>query len=872
MPLDEYRRKRDFARTAEPAGRRARKAPPKRTFVVQKHAASRLHYDFRLEFDGVLKSWAVPKGPSLDPTVKSLAVEVEDHPIEYGNFEGTIPHGQYGGGTVLLWDRGHWTPTSDPKTGFQNGRLRFELHGDKLAGAWNLVRMRSENGKPQWLLMKSRDAAARPRSDYDVLAERPESVKTGRDLGDIAASGKAVWTSGRKADVRRKKRPPARSAARRSSASPPAGTAHVENARRESTVRWRPPQLAQLVDAAPEGDNWAHEVKYDGYRLLALLRNGEVRLLTRNEKDWTARFRPIATALRDLPAAQALLDGEVVVLNRKGVSDFQALQNVLESGKKAQLYYFAFDLLHLNGYDLTAAPLLDRKKLLQALLPRSASSNVRFSDHVLGDGAKVFRAACRRGLEGIISKRADAPYESRRSHTWVKVKCTASQECVIGGYTDPAGARTGFGALLLGVHADDGSLRYCGRVGTGFDARRLTELTAQLRKLETRHSPFATPPRGPAARGVHWVKPELVAQVQFANLTRDGILRHPSFQGLRMDKPAEEVVQESPAKRAQASRATSHRRRTNAGAKKQQPSRVSPRTTSADSAELAGVTITHPGRVLYPGAGVTKGDLAQYYVAIADAMLPHVLDRPLMLVRCPAGVEGACFHQKHPGSKIPAGLRGVPIREMHKTETYMVVEDVRGLVSLVQMGALEIHTWGSRAANLENPDVIIFDLDPGPGVKWASLVAAAIDVRDRLHELGLASFVKTSGGKGLHVMVPIRPVSDWDRTKAFARAVAGAMVQLAPTRYVDKMTKALRPGKIYMDYLRNGRGSTCAAAYSARARPAATVSCPLTWRELKATKDPAEWTIKTVPARVRKRGDPWPEFWNARQSLPPGEF
>ncbi|HKQ48677.1 MAG TPA: DNA ligase D [Phycisphaerae bacterium] len=880
MALTEYRHKRNFRRTSEPRGHASKAAHRSLSFVIQKHAASHLHYDFRLEWGGVLKSWAVPKGPSLDPSVRALAIEVEDHPLEYGGFEGTIPKGEYGGGTVLLWDRGEWIPANDPKDGFQRGKLEFELRGEKLHGRWKLVRMRPENGgRVHWLLMKSTDEHAQPRSEYDVLSEEPLSVTSGRDLDQIAAKAKPV--KGRKSKKAGRVRPAAVKRAKRGGTTPK--PSELPGAKRESKVRWRPPQLATLVEAAPEGDDWIHEAKYDGYRLLALLQKGHARLISRNEKDWTDRFASVAAAVEALPVAQAVFDGEVVVLNSKGLSDFQALQNAMQAGGKAKLYYFAFDLLHLDGFDLTAVPLIDRKVLLAALIPKRSSSIIRLSEHVRGNGSEVFEQACKGGLEGIISKRAGSVYESRRSRSWLKVKCVKGQEFVIGGFTDPAGARVGFGALLLGYYTAKDSLRYCGRVGTGFSGKTLHSILAQLKKLEQREPAFVNPPTGMDARGVHWVKPQLVGEVRYTEITSDGILRHPSFSGLRMDKKAQEVVREvpllrvredgviaqrAPAKKSRRSRLMRNMNRTDVSDKAPDRRKVS-EGKNMDRLVVAGVGISHPDRVLYSKLSFTKADLGAYYEKVADQMLPHVSDRPLMLVRCPEGAGGPCFHQKHPSAGPLSGLRGVPIREKGKTETYMVVDDVRGLVTLVQMGALEVHTWGSTTKQLEKPDRLIFDLDPGPGVKWASIVEAALLVRDQLAEIGLTSFVKTTGGKGLHVLVPLRPAAEWEAAKSFAQAVSQSLVALAPDRFVGKMTRSLRAGKIYIDYLRNGRGSTCVAAFSSRAREGAGVSFPLSWRELKNVDDPAEFNVKTVPSRLARRSDPWPGFWKSKQSLSP---
>ncbi len=821
--LERYRRKRDFRATPEPSGR-TRRPRGALSFVVQKHDASHLHYDFRLEWDGVLKSWAVPKGPSLDPSQKRLAVEVEDHPLEYGSFEGRIPEGQYGAGTVIVWDRGTWVPEDDPQRAHRRGRMGFRLEGEKLHGDWSLVRMngRESNGKTNWLLIKKKDEAAKSTRAGDILKTRPESVLSGRAKPRTGARSKSPTTPGSKS----------RAASRPS------------RARRE---RWTPPQLATLVDAPPDGDEWLHEIKLDGYRIVAERAGEKVTLRTRSGQDWTDRFPEIADELAGLATDSVVMDGEIVVLDEHGVSKFQSLQNAIRDREAGTIVYFVFDLLHLDGEDLRKQPLESRKESLRKVLGRSKKgARLRWTDHVIGSGRRFYQAACERGLEGIVSKLREKPYRTGRSRDWLKTKCLRGQELVVVGYTEPSGARAGLGALLLGVR-DGGSLRYAGRVGTGFTDSALRELERRLRKLEIEKTAVTGAPR---ARGVHWVRPELVAEVEFTEWTGDGRLRHPVFRGLREDKPAREVVRERAA-----------RTKSRAPAKS--------RATKDDPSTVGGVTLTHPDRVLYPEQGITKRDLAQYYERIAEHMLPHVADRPLSIVRCPQGRGKDCFYQKHATGTPPAALHSMEIREKNGVGTYFTIDDVAGLVSLVQMGVLEIHHWGCRSDRIELPDRIAFDLDPDPAVEWSAVVDAARQLHARLESMDLVSFLKTTGGKGLHVIVPIERRTSWDEAKAFARAVADEMVREAPDLYLTTISKAKRKGKILIDTFRNTRGATWVAAYSTRARPGAPVSMPIAWSELSVKLRSDAFDVSNVLKKVAtRRTDPWKDLESTRQRLP----
>jgi bifunctional non-homologous end joining protein LigD len=847
--LAEYRRKRDFARTAEPAGGDVGRSDSGRLFVVQKHAARQLHYDLRLELDGVLKSWAVPKGPSLDPAQKPLAVLVEDHPLEYADFEGVIPAGEYGGGTVMLWDRGEWEPIGDAAKGLEQGDLKFHLHGEKLRGAWVLARMKGEPGEDgrNWLLIKKAGEHARPIASYNVLAELPFSIRSGRSMEQIAEAPEAVWSDGRA-------RPTGAAPARLSAEDAPDPGA-LPSARRADLPAAPRPQLATLASRAPDGEGWLHEVKLDGYRLMCRLDGGRAQLLTRNGHDWTDRFSAIARAAARLPLDRAVLDGEVVVLDAEGISDFAALQSAFRGGRPRPFTYFVFDVLHAEGWDLRPCPLIERKGFLERVLDAapSVAPTIRFCEHIVGHGPVVHDRAAAYGLEGIVCKQVDAPYVERRARTWLKVKCTDRQEFVVGGYTVPSGAREGFGALLLGAYEGDG-LHYCGRVGTGFTTRALREIGAALDERRVEAPPFVDADRDPDARRASWVRPELVAEVEFTGWNADGVLRHPAFRGLREDKDASDVRVERPARRGGTA---------DAGRREVVSARRSP-----DDATVGGVRISNPGRTVYPEARVTKRQVAEYYLAIAERILPHVAGRPLSLVRCPLGLAGESFFQRAVGEGFPPSIRGTPSGRPVEGEPFVVVDDLEGLLSLVQMGVLEIHTWGCREDQMERPDQLVFDLDPGPGILWEHVVASADFVRRYLENIGLQSFVKTTGGKGLHVVVPVVRRTGWDDAKAFTGAVARDLVRLAPRNFVATMAKSVREHRVFIDYLRNARGSTAVAPYSTRARPGACVSMPLAWEELSAGTPPESFTVRTVPRLVAAQAaDPWAAFRSTRQSI-----
>jgi len=829
--FDDYRSKRDFSSTTEPTGRA--EGIGAGLFVVQKHASRALHYDFRLEWQGVLKSWAIPKGPSLDPEDKRLAVLVEDHPLEYAGFEGVIPKGEYGGGVVIVWDRGFWVPESDPAKGLEKGHLKFALCGHKLRGRWALVKMKEdekESSKEEWLLVKERDEEAA--AGKDILTEQPRSVLSGHALEEIAELPEGRWSAkGASAQV----------------------LPYAPWAEKKELPSRLKPQLASLIDRPPEGDNWLHELKYDGYRLLARVEHGQVNLFTRNGNDWTKKFPSIAGALSKLPLENGWLDGEAVALKEDGTTSFEALQNSLSEGSDKGLVYIVFDMLHYNGYDLTSLPLSERK-LLAATLLKSQKADLtvlRFSQHVEGKGPGFFDNACSYGIEGIVSKRKDGAYAQGRGKGWVKIKCHERQEFVIGGYTEPGSGRKGFGALLIGVFGVEGKFAYCGRVGTGFSERSISEIFERLEKIETPSPPFHNPPIGPEAKGVHWVKPELVAEVEFTQWTKDRVLRHPSFQGLREDKDAKEVSVESPARLKEAVGPSSEEL-------------VEKRPLQERAAKKT--RVTNPDRVFYPEDGYTKKDLVEYYEAAAPLMLPHLAGRPLTLVRCPEGYDKECFFQKHFDSTVPSGIKRVNLVENDGTPAeYLMVDSPEGLIGLAQLGTLETHTWNSRSVALEYPDRIVFDIDPDASVAWDKVVEAVFLLKALLDELGLKSFVKTTGGKGVHLVAPVMPVRNWDEIKAFTKAVAEFLARGLPGRFTSMMTKTRRTGKIFIDYMRNIRGATAIEAYSTRARKGAPIAVPLRWEEL-ANVRPDQFTLANIRERLQAP-NPWQGYEDIKQPV-----
>jgi bifunctional non-homologous end joining protein LigD len=869
--------------------------------VIQKHAARRLHYDLRLELDGVMKSWAVTRGPSLVPGEKRLAVQVEDHPIEYNDFEGTIPQGEYGGGTVLIWDRGQWFPEGDPHKGLRKGHLDFTLKGKKLNGKWHLVRMRRDarSGKDNWLLIKAHDEWERSSKEPDILEEMPRSAVSGRSIEEIAeGKGKRrVWHSNRSikenvtAGVTSKPAAPRKRP--REIEEPAAAKRPVSAGKQSSTVRnekiarlpnFLPPSLATLSATAPGGAGWVHEIKFDGYRIQARLGRGNVKLLTRKGLDWTDKFPNIAEAVRKLSARTALIDGEIVVENTHGVSDFSLLQAALKEGERKRFVYYVFDLLHLDGRDLGELPLHDRKAALEELVGAAKpDAAIRYSEHFEKDGAHVLEEACQMHLEGIVSKRIDAHYRPGRSDTFIKTKCSNAQEFVVGGYSPSTAMPRAIGALVAGYY-DDGHLVYAGRIGTGYTRATAGELWKRLHPLEIEKPPFDRLPQGLRRhRDIRWTEPKIVIEAQLRGWTADGLVRQASFKGIREDKPPTEVVREipieAPKPRARSGAKTPQRAAAHAAkiaAKKSKP-RVKPvlpssglrrRNTRAQPRAWRDndVRFTHPDRVYWVDVGITKQDLADFYRSVWEYMAPHLVNRPIALVRCPDGTKGQCFFQKH----ASAGLTEQNLRTLidSKGRQVLALDSLEGLLSLVQAGVLEVHVRGSRLQQLELCDRIVFDLDPGEDVTWQQIVGAAREIRERLGSLKLESFVKLSGGKGLHVVVPIDG-TEWDKTKTFVQAFALAMAADGPDRYVAKMTKSIRGGKIFVDYMRNSLEQTSVAAYSTRARAGAPVSVPVSWGELARTTEANQYTVLNLGKRLANlKRDPWEEIGRIRQKLP----
>ncbi len=843
-PLELYNAKRDFAKTAEPAGTLA--PGNGNSFMVQKHDATRLHWDFRLEIDGVLKSWAVTRGPSLDPDEKRLAVRTEDHPLSYATFEGTIPKGEYGGGTVMLWDRGTWSPIKGKSAkDLDKGHLHFVLDGERMKGEWLLIRLkpRAKEKRENWLLRKIGDAEA---GGTDTLVEEAlTSVATGRTMVEIEegkkpkaakAAGKAKAGANPKPSPQRRLGSPVAKAEQAPQETPASAGVTKRAVTKKGAGKlpaFRDLQLCTLVDAVPTGTAWLHEVKYDGYRTLVSVANGAAKVFTRSGLDWTDKFPGIAAAAAKLPVKTALIDGEIVAF-KDGQPDFSTLKDAISAN--GDMTMFAFDLLSLDGEDLTGLSNLDRKARLEPLIDGSDEA-LRYSDHVIGAGEQLFETMCREGLEGIVSKRADAPYLGKRTKAWLKVKCIRRQEFVIVGWL-PSDKKRGFKSLLLGVNGPDGYI-YAGKVGTGFDQALMMELGEKLDAL-ARKTPTVDAPKT-AVRGARWVTPKLVAEVAFAETTPDGVLRHSSFIGLREDKAAKDVVAETPA----------------------------PLPDAAPTPEIT-VKVSSRDRVIFPESNVTKGELADYYVAVSGIMLPWAGNRPISLVRCPQGRARACFFQKHDAGSFGDTVHQVPIREKGgSTENYLYVDSADGLVACVQMGTIEFHGWGSKVDALEKPDRLVFDLDPDEGLDFEDTKKAAKHLKNQLAELGLVSFPLLSGGKGVHVVVPLTPQAEWPAVKDFADRFARALASAEPDRFVAVMTKAKRVGKIFIDYLRNQRGATAIMPYSARARAGAPVAAPVSWTELRDIDTAAKFTVRDAEELIARMGSPALEGWGvADQVLP----
>ncbi|WP_306393823.1 DNA ligase D [Telluria beijingensis] len=836
--LKTYKAKRNFSITSEPA-EGGTPGVDALTFVIQKHWASRLHYDFRLELDGTMKSWAVPKGPSYDTHDKRMAVHVEDHPISYSDFEGTIPAKQYGAGKVIIWDKGTWEPLEDPHKGFAKGSIKFEMHGHKMHGRWTLVRMKTRGNEKQeaWLLIKEKDEYARSSEEFSLVDEMPDSVKQLPMPKRVERKIEAL----REEEQEGKKAPAPKKRAAAKKAAPKPATGKVALPEKFS------PELATLVDAPPpDPEKWVFEVKFDGYRMLARIEGGEARLITRNANDWTDKLLPLKRELERMKLPDGWYDGEIVVHDEHGKPDFGKLQLAFDGKQADAIEFFLFDVPYFDGHDLRELPLVERRGLLEQLLAKKKSKRVRFSAEFGSNPDELVVAACKIGLEGVIGKRRDSRYVSRRSPEWIKLKCGLRQEFVIGGFTDPKGSRTGIGALLLGTYDEDGVLRYAGNVGSGFNHSSLASIAQQLEKLRSDDSPF--PPRAVPGRKHHWVKPVLVAEVSFSEWTSAGAVRHPVFQGLRDDKPAKGVTRE----KAQ--------HMTDVAAKEEEP-------VAAPGKLPATMKITNGDRVIDKESGATKLDLIRYYALVGELMMEHLKGRPVSLVRAPEGVGGELFFQKHADVRKMPGLRHLDQALDPEHPPMLEVAGVQGILSAAQWNVVEIHTQNALKGTYDRPNRMVFDLDPGQGVDWPAMQEAAQLMHAFLDELGLPAFLKTSGGKGLHVVVPIKGGHDWDTVKGFSQAIVHHMAATLPDRFAFKSGPKNRVGKIFIDYLRNGQGATTVAAWSARVRPGLGISVPLRWEELAGLKSSTQWTVANVHTRLDEGNAPWEGYAKAAKTL-----
>lgn len=879
-----YKAKRNFSITPEPAegGEEGQEAL---TFVIQKHWATRLHYDFRLELDGTMKSWAVPKGPSYDSHDKRMAVHVEDHPISYNDFEGVIPEKQYGAGKVIIWDKGTWHPIGDPRKGYRDGNLKFELRGHKMHGRWVLVRMRRSGEKQEpWLLIKENDEYVRPAGEFSVIDEMPDSVKalgmpTAERLTPEAEEAESTAEEHQGKPAR--KRAASKTAVKKAVAKKPEAKAAPAKAKAKAKGKAADPlatvplpatlspELATLVDAPPtDPENWIFELKFDGYRLLARVEGTSIELWTRNGNNWTHKLEPLRATLEKMRLPDGWYDGEIVVHDTSGRPNFGLLQQAFDGEKTRNIVYFIFDAPYLDGHDLRDVPLVQRRELLQTVLG-DAQGPVRFSAELAAPPEEIVAAACRMGLEGIIGKRRDALYTSRRSGDWIKLKCAQRQEFVIGGYTDPKGSRVGIGSLLLGYYDDAGKLHYAGNVGAGFNDTSLRDIIAKLKKVASDTNPFA--PTKAIEKRAHWVKPTLVAEVTFGEWTNSGSIRHSVFHGLRTDKKAasirrEQAVHVEDVMQTQAESKSGAGRKTSA--KSGARAKAAPVSESdVDSKLPATLKVTNADRLIDPVSGMTKIGLVRYYALVSELMLEHLKGRPLALVRAPAGVGGELFFQKHSEvGKLP-GVKQLPQELDPDHPTMLEVPNVQGLLSCAQWNVVEFHTQNAFAKTYEKPNRMVFDLDPGQGVSWQQIQEAAQLMRAFLEQLGLPAFLKTSGGKGLHVVVPLKPQHGWDAVKGFSSFIVEHMSRTLPDRFAFKSGPKNRVGKIFIDYLRNGRGATTAAAWSARARPGMGISVPVAWSELEHLKSGDQWTVATVHTRLDHGNEPWADYAKSAVTL-----
>ncbi|GGY71809.1 ATP-dependent DNA ligase [Cellvibrio zantedeschiae] len=878
--LSEYNRKRNFKLTSEPAGdltkSKGKKTAHALKFVIQKHDARRLHYDFRLEIDGTLKSWAIPKGPSLDPKEKRLAVHVEDHPLSYASFEGSIPHGQYGGGDVIVWDQGIWQPYDDPVEAHKNGKLKFTLIGEKLAGDWTLVRtnLRGNGDKEQWLLIKERDESARPAEEYDVVTALPQSVVSGALIKKSKSESLSKSAPIEKKSI--KKTPIGLASESINSFSKSAKNTEANKKSKKIVLpEFLSPELATLVSEPPSGD-WHYEIKFDGYRILARIQKGKVNLFTRNGHDWTHKLPLQAEAIAALGLEDSWLDGEVVVLDDSGLPSFQALQNAFELGKSKDILYYFFDAPFLNGRDLREEPLETRRAELEAIIPAPRKSPLRFSSAFMLDHQNILASACAMSLEGIIGKRAGSPYVSKRSGDWIKLKCRLRQEFVIVGYTKPQGSRSGFGALLVAVHETMGKpeLRYAGRIGTGFDRKGLEQLYDTMKKLERDSTPLSHKLQSSQMRGVQWVEPKLICEAEFAQWTSEGILRQAAFVALRTDKPVRDIIREQarlpsdlpPPEKIKKSMTGNNsapiekiigKHTSNASQTKQKK--------SVGDNQVFNIKITHPDRIVDPDSKSTKKDVAVFYNEISNWILPHLNDRPVSLLRVPEGIDGEQFFQKHVQHLSIPNIKQLDRALDPGHAALMEIDSTEALVGAVQMGTIELHTWGAKVDHIETPDRITLDLDPDPALPWRSMIEATRLTLAVLDELKLDAFLKTTGGKGIHIVIPLKPDAEWEYVKEFSKAIAQFMSRQIPERFVAKMGPKNRIGKIFIDYLRNQRGASAVSAYSVRARSGLPVSVPITKDELMKLTSSAQWNIGNLHQRLeRLKTDPWEDYKNSQ--------